>query len=154
MAGSGRLTSVLVDSEPFLDGPVLERLCERVLTDSRIRFQKRRDARRAANSNSGLVFWVPDKNTPSAVIYVSVAENGATAMATIDRVQRFANRSCRGDEDGEYEFEVVACIAGRGFGLDREGMKRLLLATRGKIFTLSTIDRLIECTRLKEFIAK
>jgi hypothetical protein len=49
------------------------------------------------------------------------------------------------------KFEVVACIAGRGFGVRREDMKKLLLATRGKVFTLQNLDRLVECTRLREF---
>ena len=35
------------------------------------------------------------------------------------------------------KFEVVACIAGRGFRVRREDMKKLLLATRGKVFTLA-----------------
>jgi hypothetical protein len=51
-------------------------------------------------------------------------------------------------------FEVVACIAGRGFKVRREDMKKLLLATRGKVFTLANLDRLIECTRLREFVAR
>ncbi|HOG46795.1 MAG TPA: hypothetical protein PLJ35_03865 [Anaerolineae bacterium] len=45
----------------------------------------------------------------------------------------------------------MACIAGRGFGVRREDMKKLLLATRGKVFTMKTLDRLVECTRLQEF---
>lgn len=49
------------------------------------------------------------------------------------------------------EFDVVACIAGRGFGVRREDMKKLLLATRGKVFTLQNLDRLVEYTWLKEF---
>jgi hypothetical protein len=49
------------------------------------------------------------------------------------------------------KYEVIACIAGRGFGIRREDMKKLILSTRGKVFTLSTLDRLIECTKLKEY---
>jgi hypothetical protein len=30
-------------------------------------------------------------------------------------------------------------------------MKKLLLATRGKVFTFKTLDKLVDCTRLKEF---
>jgi hypothetical protein len=30
-------------------------------------------------------------------------------------------------------------------------MKKLLLATRGKVFTLSNLDRLVDCSRLAEF---
>jgi hypothetical protein len=49
------------------------------------------------------------------------------------------------------KFEVIACIGGRGFGVRREDMKKMLLATGGKVFTFKTLDRLIECSRLKEF---
>jgi hypothetical protein len=48
-------------------------------------------------------------------------------------------------------FEVIACIAGRGFKVRREDMKKLLLSTRGKVFTLENLNRLIECSRLAEF---
>jgi hypothetical protein len=33
-------------------------------------------------------------------------------------------------------------------------MKKLILATRGKVFTLQTISHLVECTRLKEYRTK
>jgi hypothetical protein len=52
------------------------------------------------------------------------------------------------------EYEVIACIAGRGFGVRREDMKKLLLATRGKVFTLQNLDRPVDCTRLKKFRTK
>jgi hypothetical protein len=48
-------------------------------------------------------------------------------------------------------FEVVACTAGRCFKVRREDMKKLLLATRGKVFTLQNMPQLIDCTRLKEY---
>ena len=31
-------------------------------------------------------------------------------------------------------------------------MKKLILATRGKVFTLENMTRLIECTRIQEFV--
>ena len=49
------------------------------------------------------------------------------------------------------KFEVIACIAGRGFGVRREDMKKLLLSTKGKVFTLQNMQQLVEHTRLKEF---
>jgi hypothetical protein len=49
---------------------------------------------------------------------------------------------------------VIVCIAGRGFKVRREDMKKLLLATRGKVFTLQNLDHLIACTRLAEFRTK
>ena len=49
---------------------------------------------------------------------------------------------------------VIACIGGRGFGIRREDMKKLLLATRGKVFTLKSLDRLVDCTALEKFRTK
>ena len=52
------------------------------------------------------------------------------------------------------KYEVIACIAGRGFGVRREDMKKMLLATRGKVFTMQNLDQLVACTRLREFMTK
>lgn len=51
----------------------------------------------------------------------------------------------------EEHVELIGCIAGRGFKVRREDMKKLLLSTREKVFTLQTLSHLIECTRLGEF---
>ena len=51
----------------------------------------------------------------------------------------------------KFDAYVIACIAGRGFGVRREDMKKLLLATRGKVFTLQNLHQLVEHTRLAEF---
>jgi hypothetical protein len=45
-------------------------------------------------------------------------------------------------------YEVVACIAGRGFKQRKQDMRKLLEATRGKVFTLQTLSYLVEHTRL------
>lgn len=52
------------------------------------------------------------------------------------------------------KYEVIACIGGRGFGVRREDMKKMILTTRGKVFTLKTLDQLLEHTRLKDFKTK
>jgi hypothetical protein len=48
-------------------------------------------------------------------------------------------------------YEVIACIAGRGFKQRREDIKKLLVATRGKVFTLQTISQLVQHTALRRF---
>ena len=73
------------------------------------------------------------------------------ARDKVTRVQHLDTISRQGSPSGQPRFEVVACIAGRGFGVRREDMKKLLLATRGKVFTLRTLDQLVTHTRLKEF---
>ena len=41
-------------------------------------------------------------------------------------------------------YQVIACIAGRGFGVRREDMRQLILHTRGKVFTPKTMGRLVK----------
>jgi hypothetical protein len=69
----------------------------------------------------------------------------------VTRIQHLGALSMAGQPLDQPKYEVVACIAGRGFGVRREDMKKLLLATRGKVFTLQNLGRLVECTRLAEF---
>jgi hypothetical protein len=58
------------------------------------------------------------------------------------------------ERTGEAAFELIACIDGRGFRVRREDMRKILLATRGKVFTLASLDRLIAHTRLREFLPR
>ena len=67
------------------------------------------------------------------------------------RIQHLGELSLAGRSIDDPRYEVIACIGGRGFGVRREDMKKMILATRGKVFTLKTLDRLVDCTRLKEF---
>jgi hypothetical protein len=48
----------------------------------------------------------------------------------------------------------IAALAMRGFGVRREDMKKMLLATRGKVFTMQNLDQLVACTRLREFMTR
>jgi len=88
------------------------------------------------------------------VIEAKVAEDDGTVRDKVTRVQHLADLSIRGQPDGSYKFEVIACISGRGFGIRREDMKKLLLATRGKVFTVKQLDRLVDHTRLRNFKAR
>lgn len=86
------------------------------------------------------------------MIEAKITEDDGTARDKVTRVQHLGNLSMQGVSPTEPpRFEVVACIAGRGFGVRREDMRKLLLATRGKVFTLQNMPRLIDCTRLADF---
>jgi len=80
-----------------------------------------------------------------------IAEDDGTARDKVTRVQHLGELSRQGQRPGTFQYEVVACIGGRGFGSRRADMKKLLLATRGKAFTLKNLDRLVECTALRKF---
>ena len=96
---------------------------------------------------------MPDEFNPQIVIEAKLTEDDGTARDKITRVQRLGSLSMQGRGPSE-RFEVIACIAGRGFKVRREDMKKLLLATRGKVFTLENLNRLVEFSRLSEFRTK
>jgi hypothetical protein len=75
-----------------------------------------------------------------------------TARDKITRIIHLAEMSEARLRSGARGFEVIACIDGRGFGVRREDMRRLLLKTNGKVFTSATLDQLIPHTTLKDFL--
>jgi hypothetical protein len=100
------------------------------------------------------VVWKLDRLARSTrqLIEAKITEDDGTARDKITRVQHFGSLSMQGRAPTDPpRFEVVACITGRGFKVRREDMKKLLLATRGKLFTLQNLAHLVECTRLAEF---
>lgn len=96
-------------------------------------------------------FVIPDEYNPQVIIEAKITEDDGTARDKVTRIQHLGALSLDGQPPGSPKYEVIACIAGRGFGVRREDMKKLLLATRGKVFTFKTLDRLIPNTRLQEF---
>ena len=94
---------------------------------------------------------MPNEFNPKVVIEAKLTEDDGTARDKVTRVQHLGALSLEGQPPGRPRFEVVACIAGRGFGVRREDMKKLLLATRGKVFTLRNIPDLVDKTLLTDF---
>lgn len=103
-----------------------------------------------------------DADVPSAVLdpprerdnIVSVTvptEDDGTARDKVTRVQHLGTLSTLDRPADQLRLEVVACIAGPGLGVRREDMKKLLLSTRDKVFTLQNMRQLVEHTRLADF---
>ena len=84
-------------------------------------------------------------------IEAKLTEDDGTARDKVTRIQHLGQLSLMGAPAGQQKHQVIACIAGRGFGVRREDMKKMLLATRGKVFTLKTLGRLVECSNLANF---
>lgn len=140
------------DSVSELVGDVVEAAIEEVLSDAGISFRKTRRAERVSGFDQAPDFIVPDEFHPRIVIEAKLTEDDGTARDKVTRVQHLASLSKQGRRRNESpRFEVIACIAGRGFKVRREDMKKLIIATRGKVFTLATLDRLVECSHLAEF---
>ena len=85
------------------------------------------------------------------MIEAKITEDDGTARDKVTRIQHLAEISKMKSTNGFPDFEVIACIGGRGFGVRREDMKKLLIATRGKVFTLKTLNNLVKFTSLHKF---
>jgi hypothetical protein len=142
------------DSVSELVGDVLETAIEGVLTRAGVSYRKTKRAQRVTGFDQAPDFIIPDEFNPQVVIEAKVTEDDGTARDKITRVQHLASLSTKNlKRNAPPRYEVIACIAGRGFKTRREDMKKLLLATRGKVFTLENLTQLVECTRIREFVS-
>lgn len=147
----GRPFAAHRDSVSELIGDGLESAIEEALVRANVSYRKTKRAQRVARFDQAPDFVVPDEFRPQVVIEAKLTEDDGTARDKVTRIQHLCELSTADQAAGGPGFEVVACIGGRGFGVRREDMRKLLLATRGKVFTVNTLDRLVECTRLCEF---
>lgn len=139
------------DSISELIGDGMENAIESVLSAAGISYRKTKRAERLPGFDQSPDFIIPSEFNPQVIIEAKITEDDGTARDRVTRVQHLGALSMANQPMDQPKYEVVACIGGRGFGIRREDMKKLLYATRGKVFTLKTIDRLIECTRLRSF---
>ena len=143
----GRPYATHRDSVSELVGEVVEVAVKNVLSDAKISFRETKRAERIPGFDQAPDFIVPDEFTPVALIEAKLTEDDGTARDKVARVQRL--RTLRDDEGKDYD--VIACIAGRGFKVRREDMRRLLQATNGKVFTLTSMHLLIDHTRIRDY---
>lgn len=142
------------DSVSELIGDSLEFAVEDVLTKAGISCRKTKRAERIEGFDQAPDFIIPSEFNPQVIIEAKITEDDGTARDKVTRIQHLGALSLAGRTRENPRFEVIACIGGRGFGVRREDMKKMILATRGKVFTLKTLDQLLEYTRLKEFRSK
>lgn len=143
------------DSVSELVGDLVETAIEKLLTRHGISFRKTKRAERIAGFEQAPDFIIPDEFNPQVIIEAKLAEDDGTARDKVTRVQHLHTMSVRDrtPEEGP-RYEVIACIAGRGFKQRRQDMKKLLEATQGKVFTLQTIPEMVQHSRLREYITK
>jgi hypothetical protein len=139
------------DSISELIGNIVENAIEDTLSRHGISFRKTKRAERLPGFDQAPDFVIPNEINPQVVIEAKLTEDDGTARDKVTRVQHLGALSLLGQSPDQPRFEVVACIAGRGFGVRREDMKKLLLATRGKVFTLQDMGQLVARTRLREY---
>ena len=139
------------DSVSELVGEVMENAVEERLREAGIGFRKTKRAEQIEGFDQAPDFIVPDEWNPKIVIEAKITEDDGTARDKVTRIQHLAEISRQRRLQGLLGFQVVACNDGRGFGIRRTDMQKLFEATRGKVFTLNTLDRLVECTDLRQF---
>ena len=148
----GRPFAAHRDSVSELIGDVMETAIEAVLVRAGISFRKTKRAEKVSGFDQAPDFIVPDEFNPQVVIEAKIAEDDGTARDKVTRIQHLYSLSRQGLTPTEPpRFDVVACIGGRGFKVRREDMKKLLLSTRGRVFTLQNLDQLVDSTRLAGF---
>jgi hypothetical protein len=140
------------DSISELVGDVMESAIEERLHRAGITARKTKRAERVPGFEQAPDFIVPTEFDPAVVIEAKVTGDDGTARDKVTRIEKLAAICDERVRAGKPAFEVGACIDGRGFGVRREDMRRMLLRTKGKVFTLSTLDQLIPHTRLREFL--
>jgi hypothetical protein len=142
------------DAVSELVGEVMENAIEDRLRAAGIPYRKTRRAERIPGFGQAPDFCIPDEVKPAVIIEAKVTSDDGTARDKVARIKTLVTQRDRHVEKGWPRYEVVACIDGRGFKQRREDMRQMILALEGKVFTTATLDRLIEHTRLREFVVK
>ncbi len=142
------------DSVSGLVGDVMESAVKDRLREAGISFRETRYAERIEGFDQAPDFIIPDEWNPRIVIEAKITEDDGTARDKVTRIQHLAEIAHLKRLQKGTEFEVIACIDGRGFSVRREDMRKLLEATRGKVFTLETLDHIVNDTGLKRFTSR
>ncbi|RLB86299.1 MAG: hypothetical protein DRH26_17475 [Deltaproteobacteria bacterium] len=141
------------DSVSDIIGDSLESAIEDVLTRAGVSFRKTKRAERIEGFDQTPDFIIPSEFNPQIIIEAKITEDDGTARDKVTRIQHLGELSLAGRSLNNPKYEVIACIGGRGFGVRREDMKKMILATRGKVFTAKTLNYLVECTEIKRYRA-
>lgn len=143
------------DSVSEIVGDTVETAIEDLLTKHGISVRKTKRAERIEGFEQAPDFIVPNEFNPKIIIEAKLAEDDGTARDKVTRVQHLQTMSMRGRTPTQGpRFQVIACIAGRGFKQRRQDMKKLLEATQGKVFTLQTIPKMVAHTQLHDYVSK
>jgi len=147
----GRPFATVRDAYSEKVGDLMEVPVEERLVRAGVPFRKTKHAERLHGFEQAPDFVIPDEFNPAIVIEAKITEDAGTARDKVTRIQHLHTLSRRREEAGEKPFSVIACIDGRGFATRREDMKKVIRACHGKVFTLRTLGRLIECSPLEGF---
>lgn len=141
------------DSVSELVGDIMESAITDVLVRHGVTFRRTGRAERVPGFEQAPDFFIPSEFAPAVIIEAKITNDDGTARDKVARLKALAEMRDRRLREGKSSFEVVARIDGRGFGVRVQDMRDMLLATHGKVFTLSTLPALLTFTRLREFVS-
>lgn len=147
----GRPFAAHRDAVSELVGDGLEAAIEARLGAAGITYRKTKRAERIPGFDQAPDFIVPDEFDPRVVIEAKLTEDDGTARDKVTRIIRLCQMAEQRRREGGPGYEVVACLAGRGFGVRREDMRQLIYHTKGKVFTLKTLDQLVSGSSLQNY---
>lgn len=150
----GRPFAAHRDAVSELVGEVMENAIEKRLRDAGISYRKTGRAEKIPGFGQAPDFCIPDEISPAVIIEAKVTSDDGTARDKVTRIKELETQRNKHAQEGKPNYEVVACIDGRGFRQRRSDMRELLLRLNGKVFTAATLDHLITNTRISEFVSK
>ena len=142
------------DAVSELVGEVMESAIEEQLAVARIPFRKTRRAERVPGFEQAPDFFIPDELAPRIIIEAKITGDDGTARDKVARILRLAEMRDTRERRGESSWQLIACIDGRGFSVRRQDLRDLLTATKGKVFTANSLDSLVACTDLADFVPR
>ncbi len=150
----GRPFATHKDAVSELVGEAMEGAVESRLHSAGVSARRTGRAEKVPGFEQAPDFVIPDEVAPDVVIEAKITNDDGTARDKVDRIVNLVDEGRRRAESGGKGFQVVACVDGRGFGVRKERMRRLLLKLDGKVFTLRTLDRLVAHTELAKYATK
>ncbi len=140
------------DAVSELVGEVMGNAIEDLLLRAKISYRRTKRAERIPGYDQAPDFFVPDEYNPAVLIEAKITGDDGTARDKATRLVHLAEMRDARLRAGRSGFQVVACLDGRGFGVRRADMERILRSTEGKVFTLATLDQIIAHTELRRFL--
>jgi len=150
----GRPFATHRDAVSELVGEVMENAVEQRLRDAGVSYRKTGRAERIPGFGQAPDFCIPDEINPVVIIEAKITSDDGTARDKVARIKVLETQRNKHVSERKPHYEVVACIDGRGFRQRRADMRDLLLILNGKVFTAATLDRLIDNTRISEFVSR
>ena len=148
----GRPFAAHRDAVSELVGEVIENAIENLLRKRGVTYRKTGRAERIPGFGQAPDFCIPDEVKPVVVIEAKITSDDGTARDKVARIKELETQRNQHMAEGWSPYEVVACIDGRGFRERREDMRQLLLRLEGKVFTMTSLDQLVNHTRIREFV--